>query len=100
MSPASGVWAGWLVTVLSCFLERSFSRKKEPGDKQRTLDSWGIDRNFVVAHVYPLIAAGSFLRSMKHYASPNLSEEDIGGLAANLLVVRIGTALGSVLVRT
>ena len=90
ISPASGVWTGCLITVLPCFLERSFSHKKKPGHKQTTLDIWYFDLNFVIAYVYPLIVVGSFLRSIKYYTSPNLREEDIGSLIVNILIVRIG----------
>jgi hypothetical protein len=103
MFPASGDLGFGLdgfVTVLSCFLDRSFLRNEEHDDERRTLDIWGVDLNLVVAHVYPLIAAGNFLVNMRHYAGPNMREEDIGSLAANFQVVRIGAAIGSVLAGT
>jgi hypothetical protein len=54
----------------------------------------GLDLNLVAAYGYPFVATIDLLTNIRLYLNDNFTEDMMGRLAAQLLVLRTGTAFG------
>jgi hypothetical protein len=88
-------WAAWLSVVSSCSIGRGLKRENSLDGKKAHL--MGLDLNIVAAYAYPLIAAINFLADKRLYLSGHLTDNVMARLAAQLLVVRTGAAIGVML---
>lgn len=90
-----GSWAAWLFTVASSAIDRGFGREASLDAKSAHL--MGLDLNLVVAYGYPLVAAIDLISHMDINLSEDIISPMMGTLAARVLIVRTGTALGACL---
>jgi hypothetical protein len=88
-----GTLATWLFTVGSCYVDRGFGKEKRLDAKQAHLIS--LDLNLVAAYGYPLIAAINLLSDMGTYLGEDFTDDLMGRLAAQLVIVRTGAAIGA-----
>jgi hypothetical protein len=87
-----GNWAAWLFAVGSCCIDRGLGRERSLDAKRAHL--MGLDLNLVAAYGYPFITAIDLLTNIRLYLSDNFTEDMMGRLAAQLLVLRTGTVFG------
>jgi hypothetical protein len=88
-----GTWAAWLFTVSSCCIDRGFGKEKRLDAKQAHL--MGLDLNLVAAYGYPFIASINLLSNMGTYLAGDFTDDLMGRLAAQLVIVRTGAAIGA-----
>ena len=65
-----GAWGGWILLVLSCYINNIFSSIKDEASPSRNGHIWGIDLDLVGVFIYPMIAAGHMLLCIIHIEHP------------------------------
>ena len=94
-----GSWAAWLLTTVTCCIDRLFRSPREADRPPHSVFNFssGIDLNLIAVYSYPLIAGVDLIRRSRRDLSCNTASIEIGCIAASLTVLRMGSGLGTLL---
>lgn len=92
-----GSWAAWLLTLLSCCLNRLFRSQQKRSHGERLKHAFAIDLDLVAAFGYPLIASVDLILRLHSYRQDTDFKSHMACMAAAHAVIRVGTGPSFVL---